>query len=220
MIELFQRNFDAEPDNAASGGMARPEAPAQDDLQPKLDAAKQEGFEAGIARGQELAQASFESAAADALAQVRQEILGQLSHLAAQEQAWRQMTERDCVEMFLALAERLFPELLDRFGSDLAVERVRNCLAQAQPTRRLRIKASPDLLEMLEPEIAAWRAEQDDGPEVSLSANAELTGPAVQVTWQDGGLTYDPAAACAGVLEALRSAAQTETTTPQEVEEV
>lgn len=206
MIELFQHNFDDENRRAVhKDTLSKAEDLA--DLKEQLEAARQQGFDAGTAHGRQQAQAEFEQMDAERLAAVRESISSQLTALAAQDMAHRHETERDIVELFSAVAERLVPELLDHYGISLAVERVRQSVEQARTDPVVTIKTSPEVLAVLENETPGWLSDAADHTRIDLRADPEMNQGAAEVRWKGGRLEYDLHEACCAMLKALHDAA-------------
>ena len=212
MINLFERNFDIERDRAH-----RPDdaisAEAADELREKLDAARQEGFDAGRKIGQQDAEAAQATAEAEMVATARKEIRDQLMALTKKDDEQRIQMERDIVELFSGIAERLVPELLENYGIDLAIGRIRKSLARTRTDPVLSIRACPDVVGVLKCDAPEWLQPGTPDTQIDLKADASMNPGAVQVEWQGGRLEYDLHAACLEMLQALaEAAAEYETT--------
>lgn len=208
MIELFRHNFDVEEKKALNGEGGK-NAEALADLRTQLDTARQEGFDAGRTIGKQDAQAEMAASDAERLARVRDSIAAQLQTLAAQDNRHAEETEKDITELFCTIAERLVPELLDSFGVDLAVERIRQSVRLARSEPRLSIRTSPEVLAVLEDEAPDWLDDATRHTEIEFLADPQMNRGAATVDWQAGRLEYDLNAACFAVLTALQDAAET-----------
>lgn len=206
MIELFQHNFDDENRRAIhKDALSNAEDLAE--LKAQLEEARQQGFDAGTAHGRQQAQAEFEQMDAERHAQIRESISAQLAELATQDDMHRHDTERDIVELFSAVAERLVPELLDHYGISLAVDRIRQSVEQARTDPVLTIKTSPEIIAVLESETPGWLSDAARHTQIDLLADPEMNQGAARVQWKGGRLEYDLHEACCAMLKALHDAA-------------
>jgi len=210
MIDLFQRNFDSEPLTEAKASpqdkMSDIAAFAEQEL--RIKEARQEGFDAGRSVGRQDAQGEYDTARENRLTQERTAIRDQLNAVLEQDAELRRTSERDIVELFLGIAERLVPELLESYGTDLAIERIRQSVALARTDPVLTIRACPDIAETLQTEAPEWLASASRSAQIDVVADPELTGSAAQVRWKGGRLDYDIEQASIAVLASLATAAK------------
>ena len=207
MIEMFRRNFDDAEDAARRAETVDPASDAG--LQLMIEEARKEGYEAGKREGQHLAETAFAAQEETRLTQERTDIRYQLNALLETDADHARETEKDVIEMFLALGERLVPELLSAFGPDLAVEQIRKCLQTTRADPVLTVRASGPAAEILQAETAEWRSTPSRPAQIRVEPDPEMTPGMVQVSWDTGRLVYDLEAACTAVLNALRHAAET-----------
>ena len=205
MISLFERNFDFDERHSAP---QQTETIAEEELTARLEAARQEGFDAGRRIGLQDARAEHESAEAERLTKERGEIRDQLARLGGADAAFRLETERDIVELFAGVAERLVPELLETYGVDLAIDRIRQSVQEARTDPVLRIRACPDVIGVLEAEAPDWLTPPSATTRIDLQADPEMNRGAVPVLWHGRRLAYDLQAACLAMLQALAKAAE------------
>lgn len=204
MIDLFRHNFDVDTDRAAHGE-ATAAARARTEAQARLEEARQQGFDAGRALGRQEAQAEHAQADAARLAEAHDSISAQLASLGAVDAALAQTAERDIVDMFLGVADRLLPELLATHGADLAAARIRKSVAEARTDPVLKIHASPEVIAVLESETPDWVG---TGPtRIELVPDVQAAPHTAQVFWQGGHLEYDLDQACTAIRDALHKAA-------------
>lgn len=206
MIELFKHNFDEEQRRPVDTHETET-ADSIDELKSRLAEARQQGFDAGRACGKQDAIAEFEKSDAARLAQIREKIWVQLEQLTKQDALHRKNAEKDVIDLFCALAERLVPELIDRYGIALAVERIRKSLNNARTDPILTIKTSPEVMDVLETEAQDWLSKISWETELEMIADPQMNQSAAQVYWKGGRLEYDLHAACYSVLSALQEAA-------------
>ena len=207
MSDLFQRNFDFELNGLVS---AAPSATARSEIEAQLriETARQEGIEIGRLEGRKEAEAAYQQTLEDAATQERAAIKEQLAQLVAQETQTRAQLERDTVEMFLGLAERLVPDLLGDHDRDLAVAVIRKNLELSKGRKALCITVNPAVAELLDRESTDWLYGDSNSVDIRVTADQTLGRGAVLIRWDGGRLEYDLEAACGAVLTALREAAE------------
>lgn len=203
MIELFDRNFDSE-----SGPVFTEKQNPNSELDDKLAKARQEGFDAGRRVGKLDAQTEFDATEAERLTQEREQIKAQLIELVQADANQAYEAERDIVEMFLGITDRLVPELLAQYGTDLAVARIRESVKKARTDPILSIHAHPDVVNALEEQATTWLEEQPLAAKVNIVGDPKMAAGAAQVSWKAGRLNYDIAAAAQAMREALEIAAK------------
>ena len=216
MINLFARNFDEQPEESP------PEREVQDvvetpDLTEQLETARQEGFDAGRRIGRQEAQAEADAKEGDRLSTTQAAIQAELARLSAADAMVARQMEHDIVELFSGIAERLVPELLETYGPELAVSRIRESLEQVRTDPVVAIKASPEIIERLQTSAPEWLTAPVGQPKIELVPGTDMNPGAATVKWKGGRLEYDMHAACLAVLQALATAAEDYSQTPEEV---
>lgn len=205
MITLFNHNFDAEVDRGVHHDAAAT-AQAIADLKEQLEAARKEGFDAGRHVGLTEAQTEFDQEAVNRFEQDRQSIREQLTQLIAQDSQQQTTTERDVVELFLGIAERLVPELIGTYGTGLAIDRIRHAVQQARTDPSLTVRACADVITVLEAETPDWLTAAGRTAQIELIREPQMTRGTARVEWKGGRLEYDIEAACRTVLQSLAQA--------------
>jgi len=206
MTDLFQRNFDAEMNGLVSHADT-PSARSDIELQLLIEEARREGVEIGKAEGRREAEAAFQQTLAASASQERAAIQEQLKILLSKETHTRAQMERDIIEMFLGISERLIPELLDRYGPDLAVETIRQSIERTRSAQVLTVRASPEVTDVLAREKVDWLYEDARGVDINIVSDTSMVRGAVEVAWDGGRLEYNLEAACDAIFAALRDAA-------------
>ena len=153
MIDLFARNFDS--DNAPAAPVTTID---EEELNLRLAEARKQGFDAGRAVGQQDAKAEFDAQEDARLEAESAEIRAQLDALIAQDTRQCRATETDIVELFLGIGDRLVPELLQNYGVDLAIGRIRESVALSRSTPVLSITACPEVAARLQARGHSGRA--------------------------------------------------------------
>lgn len=206
VIELFKHNFDSKSaceNNDADGAGQR----QNQELEAFLEEARQQGFEAGRAFGREEVEAESREANAKKLADVLARVEDQLLTLRHGDDALRQQTERDIIELFMGIAERVLPEVLERHGYALAIARLKTCLEQARTDPILSIRANPDILVYLEREAPDWLSAANRISQIEMIPDPSMDHAEVETRWRGGRLEYNLNEASAAVLTALHKAA-------------
>lgn len=208
MINLFDHNFDVAAKQEVHKDIAG-RADAAADLKEQLEIARKEGFDAGRDLGRKEAKIEFEAQAAERQEQERQIIQEQLAKLTAQDLRNQTEAERDITELCLGIAERLAPELLQSYGSKLAIERIRQAVQQVRSDPVLIIRAHQDVVTALQSETPGWLSKAGRNVQIDLAADPEMARGAAQVQWKGGRLEYDLETACNAIRHALAEAAET-----------
>ena len=209
MIDLFQRNFDTDARPAQKAEAAAvAEAEAEAELNQQLEAARQQGFDAGRRIGRQDAEEDLQVKAVERHEAILAEIQAQIAALAATDARHSLEMERDIVELFSGIAERLVPELLDTYGIDLALSRIRTSIEHARTDPVLKIRACPDVIGVLQHESPQWLSPASGEAQITLQPDADMNPGAVQVHWQGGQLEYDLHAASQAMMQALAHAAE------------
>ena len=207
MINLFGQNFDLEAKRTVHKESAAT-AQATADLKEQLEVARKQGFDAGRDLGRKEAKTEFEAAAQERLESERQIIQDQLAQMVQQDNQQQAETERDIVELFLGIADRLAPELTKTYGTQLAIDRIRHAVQQVRSDPALSIRAHADVIAALQSESATWLATAGQNARIDLHPDAAMARGAAQVRWNGGRLEYDIEAACDAIREALAEAAE------------
>lgn len=207
MMELFRHNFDDE-DRRALHKETLSNAEGIADLKAQLEEARQQGFDAGRAHGRQEAKAEFETMDAERLAQMRGTISQQLADLADADARSFHETEHNIIDLFSAVAERLVPELLDRYGIALAIERIRQSVDKARTDPVLMIRTSPEVMEALEGEAPEWLSDTARKTQIEFISDPLMNKAAALIQWKGGRLEYDLHAACYSMITALHDAAK------------
>ncbi|MFT6676410.1 MAG: hypothetical protein ACJAVM_002614 [Sulfitobacter sp.] len=208
MIDLFQRNFDHQPETPQGAAAENERAlAAQTQQELRVKEARQEGFDAGRSVGRIDAQGELDVARETRLTQERTAIRDQLNALLEQDAELRRQTERDIIELFLGIAERLVPELLEKYGADLAIARIRQSVELVRTDPILTIRACPDVTTALQSDTQGWLSSLSRTAQIDVVADPEMNGSAAQVKWKGGRLEYDIEQASAAMIAALASAA-------------
>lgn len=205
MINLFDHNFDVEAKQSVHRD-ATTAAKATADQKEQLEVARKEGFDAGRDLGRKEAKAEFDEGASDRFEQERQVIQEQLAQLIAQDTQQKTTSERDIVELFLGIAERLVPELIGSYGPALAIDRIRHAVQQARTDPALTIRACSDVITALETETPGWLTVASRTAQIELVSDPQMPRGTAQVQWNGGRLEYDIEAACVTVLQSLAQA--------------
>lgn len=205
MISFFDHNFDAEI-NVSIHCEASTAATAISNLKEQLEIARKEGFDAGRELGMNEARTEFDETATHRFEQDRQIIQEQLARLMAQDAQQQTTTERDIVELFLGIAERLVPNLLSTFGTALAIDQIRHAVQQVRTDPSLTIRACSEVINALQTEKPGWLTIASRNAQIDLISDPQMSRGTAQVQWSGGRLEYDIEAACLTVIQLLAQA--------------
>lgn len=202
---LFVRDFEAEID--AERLLAERQVPthSEADLAAAADAARADGYAAGhaegLAAGRHEALASIEAQCLAAM----QSLALSMADLLADRAAHRQRLEAEMSAFAGDLAERVFPELVQRLGPNRLTEEIGRVVRRAVGSPSLEIRLAPDVAASREADLVAMAA--GTGQHIRVVADPALAPADVQAAWRNGRSRYSFAAICRSVLTLIRQTA-------------
>ncbi len=212
-MRLFLRDFDAE---ALEAGRAPPpleempppsHAYSVDEVERLVAEAREAGLQQGREEGAAVARAEAEASQTAQSAAALEAIAARLIELVEQDAVHRRALERDVVDMLVEIGERIAPEFLSTYSADLAQARIRAGLRMAGGSAKLTIRVSPEVAQLLEPQLAAMAQSAGVDPAPRLVADPALGEGEARLDWDNGRLDYSLDRSCEAVLTALREAA-------------
>lgn len=215
MIDLFLRDFDAENEIAqtslrvcsAEPAPDKPRVFSQEEVNRMLSEARAqalaEGRASGAAQARAEAEASQQARIGDTLVAIR----AQLADLLDQDATRRRDMERDLVGLALDVGERVVPELLESYSTDLALARIRAGIQMANGSPRLTIRVSPGTEQATGAEIAVLAQGGMASRPPRIIADPAMHDGDARLEWEDGFLDYSLDHVCGELLDALREAA-------------
>jgi len=212
-MRLFLRDFDAEASAAARAPALVDETPPTprscgvEEVDRLVAEAREAALQQGREEGAAVARAEVQESQAARGAAALESIAARMSDLLAQDATHRRALERDVVDMLVDIAERIAPEFLSAYSADLAQARIRAGLRMAGGSPKLTIRVSPEVAQVLEPQLVAMAQSAGVEPAPQLVAEPTLDAGEVRLDWDNGRLDYSLERSCEAVLTALREAA-------------
>lgn len=218
MTTLFALDFDDE-----EAGQAATPAPVKiavesageqlvtlspEKLEALLDKARHEARDEAFLAGVAAAKTEMESAIATHAASTLDSITEALQALATQDDIRRRELERDVVELFLDVGEKIIPQLLSAYSTDLAVEQIRKSLRMTDGTTRLSIRVSPNTQVAVAAELEALTLKNNLSLQPQLTADPSMKDGEARLDWENGFMEYSLDLVCNQLLDALHTAAQ------------
>lgn len=206
---LFDRDFDQELE--AEARVEAAPAPREAGPDPRLiaaqlaaarEAAYAEGEAAGFAAAEAELRAALESDIATTLAGLVPEIAAIRAELAAHQR----QSSRDLAQMCHFLAERLLPELLERFGPRRLEAFCRRAARMAEGPAGAEIRLSPRMQAELAPVLGDLGTAS--GAPLRLVADPALSDGEARASWVAGRADYAAEVLHAELLSTLSSIAQ------------
>ena len=195
MSFLFERNFD---DEAEAEAAARDIVPAAA-LSPAeiarlhsdaFDAGRTEGHAAGYEEGFSTAKAEFDASLEAALSASLAALVPQINALSDALTAHAQAREHDLVQLTGYLAERLLPEITERFAPRRIHAFCKRALMMSEGSSGLTLTVAPELLADIQ---AAFAALSPDC-RLTITADPSFERSQARAQWQGGGAETSGAA--------------------------
>lgn len=202
---LFVRDFEAEID--AERLLADRPAPTHTDadLAVATEAARADGYAAGLTEGWQAGHA----AAREGIEAQRLEAIETLAlavgELMSGHADHRARLEAEMAAFTADLAERVFPEIVERLGPARLQAELARIARRAIGSPTLDIRLAPAVADGLGADLIA--AGTAVGQTVRVMADPALTGSEVAAQWRDGRSRYSFPAICRAILTLIRQAA-------------
>lgn len=200
---LNLRNFDE--DGSAPRPKPGEKLYTSDEVRAMLRAAHEKGREAGVAEGRAEAEAEAQTSQLAQQAETLEALGVELARLSGEAVEHRAALEAQVIDFALSVAEKVFPELIERLSTERAAQNVRRALKMAIGSTRMRIYLSPAALAALEPEIRQRAAYYKLEPALDLRGDATMQDGEVRMEWDRGSLEHAYERMCAQILEELRA---------------
>lgn len=207
--ELFTHDFDAEAD-AAGRAAERAEARhySEDEFARAVVRAREDAFRegqaAGHAAGREEAAAEISAQAADALDAITPTLSRLLTDISIHQAA----LEEHLRAFALSVCEKVFPKAIEILGDTRVASEVESLISSCLTNSSLVVTLSPKTADTISAHLQD--AAEQSGKDLLIVRRDDTLGNAeVQVTWEDGFMSYSYPAVCAGILDSLRRLART-----------
>ncbi|RMF12341.1 MAG: hypothetical protein D6757_09845 [Alphaproteobacteria bacterium] len=149
----------------------------------ELEAARSEGFAAGLEQGRTEMRQALEAQIAASL----DRFCLAAKELFEQEAGLRRILERDAALLAHAFASRLAPALMERFPMSEVEALLRQCMEGARREARLVARVAPHLVEPLSERLDALKLESGFLGEVVMIGDETLSPQDCRIEWPDGG---------------------------------
>lgn len=153
----------------------------------ELEAARSEGFVAGLEQGRTEMRQALEAQIAASL----DRFCVAAKELFKQEEGLRHILERDAALLAHAFASRLAPALMERFPMSEVEALLRQCMEGARREARLVARVAPHLVEPLSERLDALKLESGFLGEVVMIGDESLSPQDCRIEWPDGGAERD-----------------------------
>lgn len=223
MNALLLRDFDAEqslnvPAQDPVEAQEQPQEPlftfTEAELGKMLADARAEGHAQGVTEGDITGRrAERETIEAEALSAL-EALQNQIADFATQDAQRRLEMQQDIVDLFLEVAERVAPDFLKSYSTELVQARLTEALHLGVGTSKLMVTLSPATREAL---AAPLKALDPNNELLDVSADDAFTNGEARVTWENGFLKYNLDRVCSELLDGLREAAGKMKPEPQKV---
>jgi flagellar biosynthesis/type III secretory pathway protein FliH len=177
---LFDTDFGERPSPAPAAGEPEDDEVAVPTFsEDELQAAREHGYESGVAAGSAQALAGVESR----IEALIEELRGRLETLADQVARQRQAAIADVVTLAKAIAAKVAGEQTAEQSLELIETLARECLASLYQASEATIRVGPDLAPALEARLGALALPVA----VKVAADSAFTGADCRIEWQSGG---------------------------------
>ncbi len=153
----------------------------------ELEAARAEGFAAGVEQGRNEMRQALEARIAATLDQL---VLAARA-LFEQEARLQALLERDAARLAHAFASRLAPALMERFPMSEIEALLRQCMEGARREPRLVARVAPDLVDALGERLDSLKLESGFLGDVVVIGDESLGPQDCRIEWPDGGAERD-----------------------------
>lgn len=204
-MTLFRRNFDAEL--AAEARALEEEGPrvwSETELAAACAKARAEGEATGFAAGHAAGTEAAEAGIAEATRAALEALVPQIDAFTGAAAAHRTTLEAQLTGYVLDVAERVFPEFLDRHGPIHAREQALRLLAQLHDRPALSLHVAPDVAADINARLPELTAAHGTGCAVTVNADETLAPGAARIAWANGFVSIDPERVSRAILTELR----------------
>lgn len=221
MNALLLRDFDAErasiADQVADEG-AEDAAPlftfTEAELGKMLADARAEGHHTGLTEGEAAGRAAErQSIEAEALSALQQ-LQDRIADFATEDAQRRKEMQQDIIELFLDVTERIAPEFLKAYSTELVQARVTEAVHLSVGQSKLEICLSPDTQAALAEPL---KVIDPTGDLMSVANDPNFKNGEASVSWDNGFLKYNLDRVVSELLDGLRDASAKMNPQPQKV---
>ncbi len=190
---LFDRSF--EPSNDAPS----PEQQLRTEFEAELAAARQAAFEEGRAEGHRTALDSHEAAISESLSK----ILANFTAVTKEMESAKHDMQSDAVQIGLAAAETMAPELIRRYPLESIETLFKDCLEYADNPPHIAVRINESLIEDLQQRMESFAKQQGYQGEIVLVGDPEIAVGDAKLEWADGGIAHETEATRSRIIKTV-----------------
>ncbi|MBL4749724.1 MAG: hypothetical protein JKX71_03915 [Amylibacter sp.] len=207
MTLIFRRNFDDELDRETGkdANECTCSHPTPEELEARIEAAKEEAYQAGLAAGRSEALEQFRQEADQNHINAVQSIKDHLGHIFEKSDSHNDALEAQVLDFSLSICEQVFPYLLHSQSQERAVNQIKKTMRMALDSPYINIAVSETVLPQLEPLIEQAAQELGLTDQIKLLADPKLIDGATHIEWKNGFMEYNFKMVCERILTALKA---------------
>ena len=212
MTLIFCRNFDDELDremgrDASSCTCAHP---SPEELEARIEAAKEEAFQAGLEAGHSKALEQLRQEVDQNHIDALQSIKDHLRNIFGKSDTHNDALEAQVLDFGLSVCEQVFPYLLHSQSQERAVTQIKKTMKMACNSSYINIAVSETALPQLKPLIEQAAEGLGLKDRINLLPDANLMDGATHIEWKHGFMEYNFETVCERILTALKAAQSTD----------
>jgi flagellar assembly protein FliH len=206
MALIFRRNFDDELDRETGTGACTCAHPSPEELEARIEAAKQDAYQTGLEAGHTKALEQFRQEANQDHIDTMQSIKDNLRNIFEKSDSHNDALEAQVLDFGLSICEQVFPYLLHNQSQERAVTQIKKTMRMALDSPYINITISETALPQVK--LLIEEAAQELGLEnqVKLLPDLKLTDGSTRIEWKNGFMEYNFEMVCERILTALKAA--------------
>jgi len=214
MTLIFRRNFDDELDQETGKGLndCTCSHPSPEELEVRIQAAKEEAYQAGLEAGHNKALEQFRQETDQNHIDAVQSIKDHLHNIFEKSDNHNDALEAQVLDFGLSVCEQVFPYLLHHQSQERAVTQIKKTMRMALNSPYIKIAVSQTALPQLKPLIEKAAQEMGLKKQIKLITDPKLIDGATHIEWKNGFMSYSFETVCERILTALKAAQATNLT--------
>ncbi len=190
---LFDRSF--EPSQEAPS----PEQQLRTEFEAELAQARKAAFEEGHAEGLRAAQDNQEAAISETLSKV----LANFTAITNDMESVRHDMQSKAVQIGLAAAETMAPEVIRRYPLEGLEALFKDCLEYADNPPHIAVRVNESLIEELQQRMESFAKQQGYQGEIVLVGDPEIPVGDAKLEWADGGIGHEAEATRSRIIKTV-----------------
>jgi flagellar assembly protein FliH len=178
-------------------------------LDGRIEAAKEEAFQAGLETGHSKALEQLRQEADQTHINAVHSIKDHLRDIFEKSDSHNDILEAQVLDFGLSICEQVFPYLLHHQSQERAVTQIKKTMQMALNSPYINIAVSKTALPQLKPLIEDAAQELGLENRIKLLSDANLVDGATRIEWKNGFMEYSFDAVCERILTALKAAQKT-----------